>query len=282
MIGIAGVRKMRSKLFFAFAFVALVWSEGICSAEEKFDPYEGPKPIVVLVEADPWAMVIGSDTPLVAIYEDGLVVYTKRVKKEKPALFSKRLSRAELAELTHKLASFGDYSKLERGYTLEPNVTDLPETSIYLSPGKGEFVTSVYALTVHDADTSEYPEELPKPIRHLHSYLCSLDFADAKRWTPRYVEVMVWAYEYAPDASIHWPKDWPGLDSRYAIKRRNDYLIFLPGKELPRLRKFLKTQKKKGAVEINGKKWTVAYRYTFPSEPVWREAFWGEVEGAPH
>ncbi len=39
------------------------------------------------------------------------------------------------------------------------------------------------------------------------------------------------------------------------------------------LRKFLGTRKERGAVEIERQKWMVSYRFTFPSEPVWRKAF---------
>ena len=53
----------------------------------------------------------------------------------------------------------------------------------------------------------------------------------------------------------------------------DSYSIFMPGKELPKLLDFLKTRKEKGAVEIDGKKWAVSFRYTFPSEPVWLKAF---------
>jgi hypothetical protein len=87
---------------------------------------------------------------------------------------------------------------------------------------------------------------------------------------------MIWAYDYAPDVSIHWPKDWPGIDSPSTLKRRDAYSIFLPGAEIPRLRDFLKTQKEKGAVEIGGKKWAVSVRNAFPSEPTWSKAFRGE------
>jgi len=176
------------------------------------------------------------------------------------------------------LAAFGDYSKLKRYYDLAPNVTDLPETKIYLSLEETEFVTCVYGLTVPDTDFPAYPDELPRTIRDLHSYLSSLDFADAKPWELPYVEVMIWGYDYAPDESIHWPKDWPGLDSPSSIKRGDAYSIFLPGKELLKLREFLKTRKEKGAVEIDGKKWAVSFRYTFPSEPIWFEAFQREPE----
>lgn len=43
-----------------------------------FDPFAGPKPLAVLIQSDPWAMVIGSDTPRVAIYENGRVIFVQR------------------------------------------------------------------------------------------------------------------------------------------------------------------------------------------------------------
>jgi len=35
------------------------------------------KPIVVLIETDPWLMVIGSDVPTFALYESGQIIYKK-------------------------------------------------------------------------------------------------------------------------------------------------------------------------------------------------------------
>jgi len=250
------------------------------------DPFEGPKPIAVLIQTNPWLMVMGSDTPMVAIYENGLVVYEKRKKKKPPVLLAKRLSPSELAAIRKKLTSFGDYSELKRYYDLAPQVTDLPETKIYLAPDDGDLVTSVYGLMVSDTQlpaytsfgTDQKPDELPSAIEDLHRYLTTLEFAGAKPWEPRYVEVMVWGYDYAPDESIHWPKEWPDLDSPSSMKRGDAYSIFLPGKELPKLREFLKTRKEKGAVEIGGKKWAVAYRYSFPNEPIWFQAFRSEPE----
>jgi hypothetical protein len=245
------------------------------------DPFKGPKPIAVLMQTDPWLMVIGSDAPMVVTYDDGQVVYTKREKEKPPVLLAKQLTTNELAAVRKELASFGDYSKLKRYYDLAPHVTDLPETKIYLAPDAGNLVTTVYGLMIRDTHLPAYstvgedrkPEKLPEPIKAVHSYLTSLDFADAKPWAPPFIEAMVWGYDYAPDDSIHWPKDWPGLDSPSTLKRGDAYSIFLPGKELPKLRGFLKARKEKGAVEIGGKKWAVSIRYTFPSEPVWFKAF---------
>ena len=248
------------------------------------DPFRGPKPIAVLLQTDPWLMVIGSDTPMVAIYEDGQVLYLKRAPKKDPVLLVAHLSQKALTNITQKLSSFGDYSKVKRHYNLAPNVTDLPETRIYLSIGNTKLVTSIYGLKVSDTHLPAYstfpghqrPDDLPKAVKELHAFLTTMDFADAKPWKPQYIEVMIWPYDYAPDKSIHWPRDWPGLDSPNTLKRRDAYSIFLPGSDFPRLRGFLKTQKEKGAVEIGGRKWAVSVRYTFPSEPIWSNAFKGK------
>jgi hypothetical protein len=250
------------------------------------DPFKGPKPVAVLIHTNPWLMVIGSDTPMVTIYDDGQVIYLKREKDKRPTLLQKKITLDELTKVKKKLSAFGDYSKLKRYYDLAPHVTDQPETKIYLNLDGKTSVTSVYALMVCDtklpATTTlggkQKPDELPKTIRDLHAYLTSLHFADAKPWEPPYVEVMIWRYDYAPDESIHWPKDWPSLESPNTLKRGDSYSIFLPGKELPKLHDFLKTQKKKGAVEIEGKKWAVSFRYAFSSEPVWFKAFRDDSE----
>ncbi len=249
------------------------------------DPFKGPKPIAVLVQTDPWLMVIGSDIPRVVLYDDGQVIFLKEDKNKRQVFFQKRLSADELASMKKKISSFGDYSKLKRHYEII-SATDQPETRIYLDLGGQAFVTSVYGLEISDrkdpphssSRAEQQHDALPKAIRDLHAYMTSLDFADAKPWVPQYIEVMIWGYDYAPDESIHWPKEWPGLESPSTLKRGNSYSIFLPGNQLPKLLDFLKTQKEKGAVEIGGKKWAVSFRYTFPGEPVWFKAFRGNSD----
>ncbi len=40
-----------------------------------FDPFEGRRPIFTLIQTDPWLMVMGSDTPMVCLYDDGTLIY---------------------------------------------------------------------------------------------------------------------------------------------------------------------------------------------------------------
>ncbi len=231
------------------------------------DPFEGPKPLAVLIQTDPWLMVIGSDTPMVAVYDDGKLIYLKNQEGTSPTYYHKQLTKEELQVVKKKLVSFGDYSTIKKYYVLE-NVTDQPETKIYLNLDDSELTTTVYGWIV-----SENNNRLPVSLKSLHEYLITLNFRDAIPWEPQYIEVMIWGYKNAPDESIHWPKEWPRLKSPRTMKRGDSYSIFLPGAELPKLRDLLKTQKPKGAVEIDGKKWAVDFRFTFPSEPVWFNAF---------
>ena len=143
---------------------------------------------------------------------------------------------------------------------------------------------SVGDLTIHrliEQEASFFPalemmpdlkpeQRPPAALADAHKIFCALDFPESKEWVPKYVEVMLWDYSYAPQPSIQWPKKWPGLESPRAMKRGDAWSIFLDGTEIPALRAFVHERQEKGAVELGGKKWAIAFRYTFPSEPMWR------------
>jgi hypothetical protein len=266
------------RLFYSvFLFVALATT----AQAAEFKPFEGPLPIAVMVETNPWLMVIGSDTPSFVLYEDGQVVYINRSSDQTPIYMTKHLSEAEFTALKSKLSGFVSRVHAKRFINLAPGVTDQPATRFYIKIDGKSLVTSVYGLTeqdisgVHDsgAAPSEKSGLLQEQLRGLQSLISHLAFSDASEWVPKYVEVMLWDYGYAPDKSVHWPKHWPDLNSSTSIKRGDSYSIFLPGAERTRLNEFLSTRKEKGAIEIDGKKWAASVRSTFPSEPVWSKAF---------
>ena len=80
---------------------------------------------------------------------------------------------------------------------------------------------------------------------------------------------MIWPYEYAPDASVDWPADWPGLNSEHAVRSGDGYSIFVPAAERDRLIAFLGTRRERGAVRIGGRKWSASLRFPFPMERMW-------------
>jgi hypothetical protein len=261
------------------AIIAALCVTRVCAAVD-FDPFQGPKPLAVFIQSNPWATVIGSDTPRVAIYENGDVIFAKTVN-DRLVYYYVTLDKNELEKVREQLKPVLALQDLKPGYNIRPNATDLPEAMFYLQHGEREVATLVYGLMAPGTKLPAYtafpdapkatvpPDELLK----FHKWLCELEHAKSEEWTPKNVEVMLSDYSYAPEASIQWPKDWPSLNSDRAIKRGNSYSIFLDGSLLPKLREFLATQKPRGAVEVEGQKMSASYRFTFPGERAWRKAF---------
>jgi len=265
---------LNNALLFAFLLIA---SDSLA---EDFNPFDGPNPIAVLIQSDPWAMVMDADTPRIVIYEGGEVIFLKKVK----GVFIYHhvtLDNAGLAAFRQKTQPVTSLKTLKAAYDIKPHVTDQPEAMFYLRDDTREITTSVYGLKSAGTKLPAWTPQSgspkakvpPNELLELHKWLCTFGAPKSKIWTPKYVEVMLWDYSYAPEPSIQWPKDWPSLTSARAIKRQGAYSIFLDGNLLPKLIKFLATRKEKGAIELDGKKWAVSYRLTFPSEPAWRNAF---------
>ena len=250
-----------------------------------FDPFEGPKPIAVFIQTNPWAMVIGSDTPRVAVYENGEVIFPKKVG-DRLVYHTVTLNKDELNKFRETLKPVLTLKDLKPSYNIRPNATDQPESMFYFRDGDREVATSVYGLMAAGTQLPGFtqfpngvkPTAPPDELLKLHKSLCELDYKESKEWTPKYVEVMLWDYSYAPGESTPWPKHWPGLNSERAVKRGDAYSVFLDGTELPKLRDFVAKQKNKGAVLADGKKCAMSYRFTFAGEMVWRKALSAAAE----
>lgn len=202
-------------------------------------------------------MVIGSDSPRLALYNDGLAIYRTDAGFKSVKLSKKEASDFQAALDINALACvIGSYEASD--------ATDQPTRSFLIDRGGKLAHLSVYGAP-------EGPE-VPAPITAAYGKLVKFDHPRARPWLPEKIEVMVWPYDYAPDTSIVWPKEWPGLESPDALKRGDSYSIYLPSAEYARLMEFLKSRKEKGAVEIGGKKWAADVRLPFPQEEEWMKS----------
>jgi hypothetical protein len=211
-------------------------------------------PLIVLLESDPWAMVIGSDSPRLALYNDGLVIY-----RTDAAFKSVELSKEESVELQQSINVEALACAL--GRHVASDATDQPTETIFIGRGGKLGFVSAYGEPAGP--------NVPAAMTSAYEKLTKFSHPSAKTWLPEKVEVMVWPYDYAPEASILWPKEWPGLDSSDTVKRGDSFSIFLPAADYPRLVEFLKGRNEKGAVEIGGKKWAADVRFPFPHEEEW-------------
>jgi len=232
------------------------------------------KPVFVLIEYNPWQMVIGSDSPSFALYNNGLVIFQKG--KEEKIYYSTILNATYKNDLVHRLIP--DNISAYKNYYELSEWTDQPTNLFYL---KG-YKIKAYGDLRNPMDDEEDPffdetgkkddlrDQFPDKLLDIFYISTSYDHADAKKWLPDHIELMCWPYSNAPDKSIIWPKDWPGLEDKNTANRgKGSYSIYLPSHCYQELIVFLGTCKQKGAVKINNKKMAVSIRFPFPKEEMW-------------
>lgn len=227
-----------------------------------------PKPLMVLVEHDPWAMALGFDVPSFVLYDDGLAIFRNRREKPTSDFLYVRLSPEYLKEFLEPLSLESPFfSWLKTDYSLS-NWTDQPTTDLFVWRKGKRKSFQIYGYRRKDEATAK---ALPERLRRILEQVEDYNPAAAKAWSPEKLEIFIWPYEYSPMKPLEWPKGWPDLKSSETVKRGKDsYSIYLGGSHQTELIKLLSKLGDKQAVLINGKKWTLSYRPSFPGEKEWK------------
>jgi len=224
---------------------------------------------IIFFERDPWLMLMGSDEPIFVNYSSGLTIYQAGMSEDGYIYHTAQLNEKENTALLNKLSILDD---LDERYMLT-NYSDQASSEVhYYNQAVAEksyvlVMKSVYGSLAKD---SKFRANAPAQFIKIYDYLKNYTHKDAKVWTPDYIEITIWPYEYAPDESIVWHDDWPDIHSASTIKRDNSYSILLPYTENDKLITLLKNRKEKGAVLINDKKWAISPRILFPHEQIQR------------
>lgn len=219
------------------------------------------QPIVVLVETNPWLMVIGSDVPTFALYENGQIIYKKVVKKK-----WKYFEVSNDRETTQKIIkSFGITDSLmdQPDYIKASSWTDQPNNILLLNLDTLRQI-SVYGSLAEKQ--SEARKNTPKDFLTVYDNIKQFESNGAKDWIPDNIEIMLTDYSHSPEEPKEWPADWPNLESESTVKR-NEFLysLYLSKQNFDDFKKLISELKEKQAVEINGKKFSVSYRLPFPN-----------------
>lgn len=241
-----------------FTIFSLMTMFSVSFGQEWNETYGAP--IVVLVETDPWIMVIGSDVPTIAIYQYGDVIY-KRIENKKMNYYSVKLDTAETQKLIYNLGISDSLVKMA-DYISASEWTDQPTNELILNFDSAR-VKRVYGnLRSKDESRNKTPKYFLKVYDNLINYKDKRE----KIWLPDFIEIMLTNYSYSPETPIKWPTYWPDLNSKSTIKRSEDlYSIYLKNENFKEFIKLIQSLKEKQAVEINGKKFSVSYRMPFPN-----------------
>jgi hypothetical protein len=235
-------------------------------------PETSAEPLVVLLETDPWASVVGSDSPTFALYSDGVAIYRKD-----DAYLSVRLDTDEL-QIFMSALELESLKGLAGFYSIGGlMMTDQPTTTLFIR-GEGRYVriqvdgSLARATSLPKGPSTANPGGVPPRVLEAYLKMAAFDPDAAVAWSPAAIEVMIWPYEYAPDESIVWPSRWPGLDDPETRQQERGYSLFVPASEGAALSAFLQGRRERGAVLIGGRKWAVSTRLPFPKEDRWMTA----------
>lgn len=244
------------RLFFAFFFVCQLSFAFAQHYNEKYG-----QPVVVLIETNPWLMVIGSDVPSFALYENGQIIYRKVVDRTY-RYYEVKKSREETQAL---IKSFGITDSLmhQKDYTQASSWTDQPTNVLLLN------FDTVRQISVYGnlrSEKSEARQKTPKDFLSVYDNIIKFEDAAAQEWLPDTVEVMATRYGYSPEVPLKWPKKWGDMNSSTTVKRGQDlYSLYLDKRYFADFRKLLAKLKEKQAVEISGEKYSLTYRLPFPN-----------------
>jgi hypothetical protein len=217
-------------------------------------PQASGRPVLVLIETNPWAMVLGAESPRFALYDTGLAIYAT-----KEGYRQIQLDERQATELRNAV-DIGALACLDSRYSTT-EATDQPSEVLLFGRGGHLSGTAVYGPV---------SSGLPPALVAAYERLVAFGDAGAKPWLPEFIEVMIWPYEYAPDPSIVWPSKWPGLKDPTTVRGKEGYSLRVPSKDLDELIAFLNTRHRRGAVEVGGKKWAIDIRLPFPLESSWQ------------
>ena len=224
------------------------------------------KVVVLLYERNPWAMVIGSESPSFALYDDGLVIFTRPNQDGRHEYASVVLSERERREFLASLP-IAQFNNLLNEWELDLR-TDQPTTLISIRDEGGVKLVRVYG-NLERAMKADDPQAFIEIYRRLKSF----QHARAARWMPEKVEMMIWPYESASEP-LRWPKDWPDTThpttrSRAEVGKEGiNYSIYLTPAQYERLKKEVEG-KSIDALLISKRKWAFSFRFPFPDEDDW-------------
>lgn len=219
------------------------------------------QPIVVLVETNPWLMVIGSDVPTFALYENGQIIYKKQGNKQWK-YFEVKNDRETTQKIIKSFGITGNLMK-EPDYIEASGSTDQP-TNILLLNFDTLREISVYGSL--EKKKSEARRNTPEDFLTVYDNIKNFKSKNAKDWVPHYIEVLLTDYSHSPEEPKEWPPNWPDLQSESTVKRSELlYSLYLPKEHFDDFKSLISDLKEKQAVEINGKKFSVSYRLPFPN-----------------
>lgn len=218
-------------------------------------------PVLTLIETNPWMMVIGSDVPSFVLYKNGQILYKKSIAGKVKYFETKTPSN----KINETLQALGvtDSLRILPSYIASTGATDQPSSKLMLNLGHPKQI-EVYGSLRYEK--SKARQKTPSPFLKVFDKLINFKDDKAKEWLPDSIEVMLTSYSYSAERPVNWPAGWPDLRDQHTVRRNTDlYSVYIDKKDLDKLTKFITSLKGKQAIRVNGRLFSVSYRFPFPN-----------------
>lgn len=233
--------------------------------------FDDQAPIAVLLEENSWSN--GADVPLVALYDNGLLVYKDESIVNDFPFKAIYLQKNELNKLLKQIGPIEKFFQLHPYFSLVDG-WDLPSTKIFLSNSEHRKFVSIYGSHIVNKQLVIIFNEdknivAPKEFIRIQSILSGLSYPSATPWIPEYYKIII----CAPSETSR-PDTFPDLKIQLTERRKNDeYSLLIKGTRKAELIKFFPYRQKREDIVIGGKKWAVvSILPVFPGEPIWQAA----------
>jgi hypothetical protein len=206
-------------------------------------------------------MVIGSDVPSFALYENGQIIYRKLVDR-KYKYFEIKNDKEKTQEIIKSLGITDSLMK-QPDFIEASSWTDQPTNIMVLNFDTIRQIRVYGSLRYPESDARK---KTPVSFLIVYDNILKYNDNDAVEWLPDTIEVMATKFSYSREKSIQWNKEWSDINSPTTVKRGDDlYSIYIDRKYFGDLMALLKKMNPKQAVEINGEKYSLTLRLPFPN-----------------
>src|SRR5689334_22229102 len=145
-------KQITMKHILIFLFLTI---NSVVTSAQQYDSSYG-KPLIVLIETDPWAMVIGSDVPAFALYEKGQIIY-KRIDDRHLKIYEVKLGNDELQKVIKTFEITGAIYKLPNEIA-STFATDQPDNKLLLNFDSAKLIDVYGSLRDKSAARDKTPQ----------------------------------------------------------------------------------------------------------------------------
>lgn len=223
---------------------------------------EDAQPLAMLTVYDPWAAVLGADSPVFVLYETGQVLYTRINDDNAAEYWSVMLDEDERDALVDALDIEAFWS-LDDYYDLAM-ITDQP-SQVFTVAGELDDPTTVGVYG--SLRRTEVRNAAPEVLVNAYDLMVTYVHPDAEPWLPPMFEVIVWPWDTSDAAD--WPADFPQLDSPFAVQREMVTSIYV---DIAAYERFAVLAEDARALRLDGETYAFSVRWPFPHEVVWPTA----------